>query len=103
MYSLTPGGQIKIYRSGLVVVTGVLFDSQGRLYVLEATTDSMTLSTPGQIVRFDNSGHRKVIVTNLTTPTAMTLGPDGKIYVSNAGFGLPPQGLGQIITVEITD
>ena len=81
----------------------MLFDTQGRLYaVLEATTDSMALSTPGQIVRFDVTGHRKVIVTNLTTPTAMTWGPDGKIY-SNAGFGLPPMGLGQIVKVEITD
>ncbi len=103
VYRLTPGGDIKIDRAGFSVVTGVLFDTQGRLYVLEATTDSMALSTPGQIVRLDTSGHRKVIVTNLTTPTAMTWGPDGKIYVSNAGFGLPPMGLGQIVTVEITD
>jgi hypothetical protein len=103
VYKLTPGGQINISRAGFSVVTGVVFDSQGRLYVLEATTDSMGLSTPGQIVRVDTSGHHKVIVTNLTTPTAMTMGPDGKIYVSNAGFGVPPMGLGQIVTVEITD
>ena len=103
VFKLTADGHITVNRSGLSVVTGVLFDTQGRLYVLEATTDSMALSTPGQIVRFDVSGHRKVIVTNLTTPTAMTWGPDGKIYVSNAGFGLPPMGLGQIVTVEITD
>ncbi len=103
VYKLTPGGKMNIDRSGFSVVTGVLFDTQGRLYVLEATTDSMMLSTPGQIVRVDNSGHHKVIVTNLTTPTAMTWGPDGKIYVSNAGFGVPPMGLGQIVTVEITD
>lgn len=103
VFKLTADGHITVNRSGLSVVTGVLFDTQGRLYVLEATTDSMALSTPGQIVRFDVTGHRKVIVTNLTTPTAMTWGPDGKIYVSNAGFGLPPMGLGQIVKVEITD
>jgi hypothetical protein len=103
VFKLTPGGNININRSGFSVVTGVLFDSQGRLYVLEATTDSEMLSTPGQIVRVDTAGHRKVIASNLTTPTAMTMGPDGTIYVSNAGFGLPPEGLGQIVKVEITD
>jgi len=103
VYKLTPSGHINIDRSGFSVVTGVVFDSQGRLYVLEASTDSEALSTPGQIVRVDTSGHRKAIVTNLTTPTAMTFGPDGKLYVSNAGFGVPPVGLGQIVMVEITD
>ena len=44
-----------------------------------------------------------MIVTDLTTPTAMTMGPDGNLYVSNFGFGPPPIGLGQILKVELVD
>ena len=34
---------------------------------------------------------------------AMTFGPDGStLYVTNLGFGLPA-GMGQIVTVKITD
>jgi len=30
----------------------------------------------------------------------LTFGPDGKLYVSNFGFGLPP-GMGQIVRVDV--
>jgi hypothetical protein len=36
-------------------------------------------------------------------PTGMTFGPDGALYVSNVGFGPPPMGLGQVLTIEIVD
>lgn len=103
VYKITPSGQTKVDASGFSVVTGVVFDARARMYVLEASTDSEGLSTPGQIVRVDPSGHQAVIVTGLTTPTAMTMGPDGALYVSNVGFGPPPVGLGQIVKVELTN
>ena len=31
----------------------------------------------------------------------MTFGPDGAIYVSNVGFGPPPNGLGQILRITV--
>ena len=36
-----------------------------------------------------------------TTPTGMTFGPDGALYVSNVGFGAPPMGLGQILRIKL--
>jgi len=100
VFKITPSGNIKVDTSGFSVVTGVVFDSRARMYVLEAT-DSQTLSSPGRIVRVDPSGRQQVIVTGLTTPTAMTMGPDGALYVSNVGFGPPPVGLGQIVKVVL--
>jgi hypothetical protein len=102
VYKVTPGGAVRIDAKGFSVVTGVVFDARGRMYVLEAT-DSQTLSSPGRILRVEPSGRHTVIATDLITPTAMTMGPDGNIYVSNFGFGQPVPGLGQILKVQLTD
>ena len=31
----------------------------------------------------------------------VTVGPDGNLYVSNYGFGLPPNGSGQILKITL--
>jgi hypothetical protein len=31
----------------------------------------------------------------------MTFGPDGALYVSNVGFGPPPNGLGQVLKITV--
>jgi hypothetical protein len=52
----------------------------------------------GKIIRFNIfGGSTSTIVTGLTFPTAMTIGPDGALYVSNLGFAGP--GAGQILRV----
>ncbi len=53
------------------------------------------------IVRVEPSGATETIATGLSFPSAMTLGPDGALYVSNFGFGLPFPGVGQILRVTI--
>jgi hypothetical protein len=44
---------------------------------------------------------RTVIASGLFLPTAMTFGPDGALYVSNVGFGPPPNGLGQVLRITV--
>jgi hypothetical protein len=82
------------------------------MYVLELGTDPTTFNPfTGQIVRVDPSGRKQVIVSNANAPdmffpTSMTFGPDGNLYVSSGGFGLPPmlpEGLGTVLKVDITD
>jgi hypothetical protein len=41
-----------------------------------------------------------VIADGLTFPTAMTFGPDGALYVSHKGFGLPA-GQGEILLITV--
>ena len=112
IYKVTPSGQIKIDTNGVSLVTGVVFDNRARMYVLELGTDPSTFNPfTGQIVRIDPSGRQTVIVSESNAPmmffpTAMTFGPDGSLYVSNGGFGLPPvlpEGLGTILKIDITD
>ena len=50
----------------------------------------------GDIIRVDPSGARQVIVSGLNFPTGMTFGPDGKLYVSNVGYGPDAIGGGEI-------
>ena len=77
------------------------FDSKGRLYVLEMTTDNLN-PTPGtgKVIRVDGKNKYKEIATGLVFPTGMTFGPDGKLYVSNKGFGFPA-GAGEILKITV--
>jgi hypothetical protein len=108
VYKFTPSGQIKVDTPAFTTVVGVVFDSRARMYVLENMTASegpLLFTTPGRITRVDPSGHKEVIVAGdpLRFPTAMTIGPDGNLYVSNHGFALgdPESESGEILKIQI--
>ena len=100
---ITPGGSVSTVATGLTMITGVAFDSRGRMYVLENTvTAGFPSPGEGEIVRI-TGGKKEVIVSGLALPTAMTFGPDGALYVSNLGFGPPPIGLGEVLRIRLGD
>jgi hypothetical protein len=103
VFKITPTGQISVFATGFTTILGLAFDSSGRLYVLENTTGANQFPTPGtgKIVRVGAGGVRTVIASGLFLPTAMTFGPDGALYVSNKGFGPPPNGIGQILRITV--
>jgi hypothetical protein len=98
VYKLSMDGSYSLVASDLTTVLGVAFDNHNRLYVLENTVGADEL-TPGlgEVVRIDPNGTRHLITSGLHLPTAMTFGPDGKLYISDWGIG--PPGLGQIVQV----
>lgn len=103
VYKVTLGGGLEVVAGGLNAVTGVAFDSAGRLYALEAFTGffapaPFTLGS-GEVVRWNGSSW-DTVAGGLDFPTAMTFGPDGALYVSNCGFACPP-GAGQIVRLVI--
>jgi hypothetical protein len=72
------------------------------MYVLENTTGN-PFPTPGtgRVIRVNDSGTRDVIASGLNLPTGITFGPDGKLYVSNWGFGPPAIGGGEILQITV--
>jgi hypothetical protein len=107
IYKITPDGTVKVVATGFNTVLGLVIDQQNRMYVLENTAGPSfpTFPTPGfgRVIRVDPSGARTIIATGLNLPTGMTMGPDGKLYVSNWGFGPPPIGIGEIVQIDITN
>jgi hypothetical protein len=104
IYKVNPGGEVKIWATGLTTVLGLVIDKRDRMYVLENTVGSETgFPTPGlgQVVRIDPSGKKETIATGLSLPTGMTMGPDGNLYVSNWGFSPVAIGGGQVIKIDL--
>jgi hypothetical protein len=108
VYEISKDGHIRAVAEGLSAITGVAFDSQHRMYVLEmSTSDGGPNPGDGKLVRMnhpDGGPHDRdqtVIADGLTFPTAMTFGPDGALYVSHKGFGFPPDGEGEILLITV--
>jgi hypothetical protein len=91
--------QLQVEITGFTTILGLSFDNRNRMYVLEMSPAAGN-PTPfiGRVLRVDPSGSIRLIAGGLALPTGMTLGPDGKIYVSNFGFGFP-EGAGQIVRI----
>ena len=103
VFKMTPSGQLHEWENNLTTVLGLAYDREDRLYVLESMT-AAGLPGPGEvgtgkILRIAPSGAIDTIASGLSFPTAMTLGPDGALYVSNLGFAGPSAG--QILRVTI--
>jgi glucose/arabinose dehydrogenase len=100
---VNPGGQFEPFATGLTTVLGLAIDSSGHLYVLEASNAPSLFPMPGNgdIVRINADGsNRTIIASGLHLPSAMTMGPDGNLYVSDFGFGFSP-GAGRIVKVTL--
>jgi hypothetical protein len=98
VWRLTSHHTLKVRATGVEKVLGLAF-RHGQLYALEMST-SAGGPTPGTgaIVRIGANGPVQTVVSDLTFPTGMTVGPDGAFYVSNQGFGFGA-GQGEILRI----
>ena len=104
LYELTTKGFVKVAATGLTAVLGIAFDARGHLFALETDTVAgfpgpQAVGT-GKVVCVNDDGKLISVASGLTFPTGMTFGPDGKLYVSNIGFGVPTGGQGQILRIN---
>lgn len=97
----TPDGnpqESEVVARGVNAVVGLAFDRRNRLYVLELNSEAGFFPGSGQILRMGKERH--VVASGLEFPTAMTMGPDGALYVSNKGFGFGP-GAGEVLRIPL--
>ena len=75
----------------------------GDLFAVEPNHQEIDRISPttGGISRLIDISVSHPAPTNWVGPTAMTFGPDGALYVSNVGFGPPPNGLGQVLKITV--
>jgi hypothetical protein len=87
-------------KAGFTTIVGSEFGPDGLLYVLELSDAAGYPSGGmGKVVRVKADGSIETVASGLTVPTAMTFGPDEKLYVSN--LGAAPPGAGQIVQIDI--
>jgi hypothetical protein len=98
VYKVTRSRQLRVRASGLEQVVGLAF-RRGKLYALElSTTPGGPTPGTGAIVRVRHGAPAETVVSGLTFPTGMTVGPDGAFYVSENGFGFGA-GQGQVLRI----
>ena len=101
IFKITPDGTMKKIATGFSAILGVVPDKYSNIYVLEMTANH-PYPTPGagRIRKIDPNGTVEDVISGLKFPTAMTMGPDGNLYVSGWGFGPP---LGEIVKVTLNN
>jgi hypothetical protein len=100
VYRLTQAGHLGVRASGLEQVVG-LVRRNGVLYALElSSTPGGPTPGTGAIVRLRRGAAPETVVSGLTFPTGIAVGPDGAFYVSNQGFGFGA-GQGQVLRITL--
>ena len=99
VYRVVPGQTPKVYQSGFRIID-IDFGPDGSLYVPEHSATGPGFAAPGKITRITPDNVRHVINTGTTLmrPTAILIGEDGAIYVSNMGAGFAA-GLGELLKI----
>jgi hypothetical protein len=87
---------------GFTTIIDIAFDKEGNLYLVQYATGTLIRITPdrdasGGICAQYRAGTPTTILTGLSQPTSVAVGPDGAVYVTNNG-NLPS--VGEVLRVE---
>ena len=104
IYRVLPGQAPALYANGFTNIIDLAFDEDGSLLVLEIAAHSLMSGDPaGQLIRLNPDLSRETLIgvdAGLVSPTAVAIGDDGAIYISNHG---QDPGIGQVLRFELEE
>ncbi|MFK0734494.1 MAG: ScyD/ScyE family protein [Gloeotrichia echinulata HAB0833] len=104
IFKIGADNQPVVYADGFTQIVDLAFDKQGGLYVLDFASNSLNPQNGipyGELIHVSPDGKRKTIANEgLILPTALALGSEGNIYISNQGYF---SGQGQVVSVAVPE
>lgn len=100
IYRVVPGQAPQLYAGGFKTITDFAFAADGGMYVLQFATAPVFFGGPGALIHVAPDGTRTTVTTALFHPTAVLIGDDGSVYVSNRGSGI---GAGEVLRFTFSD
>ena len=97
VWRVVPGRAPQVYCEGFSFIIDLDFDQHGNLYVLEHTSAPYPMGA-GTLYRVARNCRRTPVVTGLSNPTSVTIGPDGNAYISNRATW---PAIGEVIRVDL--
>ncbi len=100
IYRVGADGLPTIFADGFTQLTDLEFDPAGNLYALQYANQSAWKGNfDGSVIKIATDGTRTTLLSGngLESPSALTIGADGAVYVTNRG---DRPGLGQVIRIE---
>lgn len=97
IYRLLPGQAPVIHCGGFKAIMDLAFGQDGSLYVVENATGGLFFAPgTGQLSRVAPDCSRSTLLAGLDRPTAVAVGADGAVYVTNHGV---TAGAGEVLKV----
>jgi len=87
VWGIKPDGSTFVYASGFTNIVDIAWGPKGVLYVLEIAHNGLLSGDPtGALIKVWPNGDKKIVASDgLVMPTAVAIGKDGSVYVSNYG------------------
>lgn len=103
IFRVTSDAKATVYADGFTQIADLEFDKQGNLYVLQYANEPQWKGpSSGSLIQIAPDGTRTTLLSDnrLESATALTVGPDGAVYVSNKGDRAAE---GQVLRIEAAD
>ncbi|MEH2243508.1 ScyD/ScyE family protein [Nostoc sp.] len=100
IYRVGADGKPTVFADGFTQLTDLAFDTTGNLYALQyANQSAWKGNLDGSVIKIATDGTRTTLLSGngLESPSALTIGSDGAVYVTNRGDS---PGHGQVLKIE---